>query len=252
LIADALKFLFEAGRKSREVQFVELPGGRRLTLWGEDSEIAAENNEPINDQLTTLADLELWLQEYATDDAEPVVFVGELHVNALSHRQLPHEKNTAFVPLAKSLAWDALEEACKAPGVKQDQFVRLLRGPLAGAIDPKWLPVFRRMNFTRSNSTDRGVGLNGEKLGRSVEKLAQSIDGELPDQLQFTLPVFQLSELTRQVVRCAVEVDADSELIRLLPVGDDFQEAIDAARRQIAAWVREHKPVSVSVYMGNP
>jgi hypothetical protein len=202
--------------------------------------------------LTTLSDLEQWLLDYGTDDAEPVVFVGAAKVIALTDRQLPHLRSAACVPLNFSQAWLALDAACRAPGLKQDAFVRALRGPLAGCIDPKWLAVFRRINFTRSNATDRGIGHAGEKLGRSVEKLAQSADGEIPEQLTISLPVFQLSELTCQTVRCAVEVDADSEMIRLIPSADDWQDAIDTARRQIAAWVREHKPDIVTVYMGNP
>jgi len=250
MIADAIKLLVELGRKSKDVQQVKLPGGRLLTLWGEDTEIGPMDAPGIKDELTTLADLERWLMDYATDEGSPVVFVSATAIKAIVNRELPHERKEAWVSPERSPAFEALL-ACKQPaGVKHREFVRMLRGPLAGTIDDKWLKIFRKMNFSRLAQTERGIAASGEKLGRSVETAAQSIEGELPETMTFTVDVWQLPELTRQPVRCAVEIDAETETIRLLPVADELEQALDRARRQIVTWLNEHVPESVSVFSG--
>jgi hypothetical protein len=250
LIADALKYLVSLGQKSAEIKTVQLPGGRRLTAWGEDTEICPDDPEPINDVLTTMADLEQWLIDYATDEGAPVVFVGANRITALCHREREHEKLSCKVPLEHSKAWHSVLKLLG--GMKHREFVRELRGPLNGAVDPKYLPIFRNLDFARASSVARGVTNTGEKLGRSVESLAQSASGEIPDQLQVTLPVYRLDAISNQVVRCGVEIDPDNETIRFIPVGDDLEEAIDMARRQIVAWINQHKPASVTVFSGEP
>jgi hypothetical protein len=153
------------------------------------------------------------------------------------------------VALPVSAAWATVKELCDQ-GFRQKDFVRAVRGPLFGTTDPRWLPVFRRMDFQRLAKSTREVSNAGEKLGRSVEMAAQSADGEIPESMTFVLPVFTLQELRARELRVAIEVDVDTERIRGGRIGDDFDAAFQAARYEIVEWLRDNVGEHITVLAG--
>lgn len=255
LSADALKYLVETGKALAEPKTVKLPGGRTMTMFGDSIDIAETDPVPIMDTLETLQDLAIWLERYATeagidDRFPPVVMVGAFSVQAFVRRETHHDKATAHVPIPFSAAFDAIRVLC-TDGMKQKEFVRALRGPWANSIDGQWLPVFRRMDFQRLQTSTRAVGPKGESLGRSVEMQAQSAEGDIPEQLTFRLPVYQLPELSQQELRVALEVDVDAEKIRGFRIGDDFELALTDARREIVLWLRDYVGEHITVLTGS-
>lgn len=247
LIRDALAYLVGLGKDSTEVNLVNLPGGKVLVCdRGENRELSIDPNCK-RDQLHTLQDLVQWITAYGSEDREPDVFVNEQRVAVYCERDAKHKMESAAVALVTSQAWKTLLSWIERPRLQRD-VVRALRGPLAGSVSDKVLDVFKRLDFSRlAKST-----IEHDSLGKSVEAKAQSSAGEIPESIIFALPVYDLPEVTSVQLRCAVEVDSDTQTIGLIPVRDGVADAIRNAQDQIFDWMKTNVGGGVSVFRGTP
>jgi hypothetical protein len=250
MIKEALAYLVGLGLAESTPKTLELPGGEVLVLAGSHVAQLQRDPVPIRDRLDSIADLVLWVnnrRDVEINDVE--IFIDRFECCAIQNRDRQHLTSRATVIFDPSKAFIALESWGR--GMKQPAIVRALRGPLSGTCDVKYLNVFRRLNFSRLDESNRAIGSAGEKLGRSVELAAQSSEGDLPEVINFGLRFLSLRDCPIVDVRCAVEVDVDGQLVSVQPVGDDFEQAWTATQSEMVDHLRAMLP-GVNVYAGTP
>lgn len=253
MIKDALEYLVNLGRKTCAAERMALPGGRVLvTLPGGEVMDIRDDPTPIVDRLETLGDLIAWLNEHASVDGETCIFVDRRRVVALVHRELSHLTKRAIVELTPSVARVALDRWLAAEsGYSQAAVVRLLRGELMDCYNPEILPIFRRLDFERRKQSAGAVTHARESLGRTVEALAQSSEGDIPETLLVTLPWTVHPEGGKVPLRLAVQVSGDTETIRVYPEGDCIERSERGTLERIHEFlVRAVDIESVTVYRG--
>ena len=246
MLQEAFKYLFDRGRASVEVKTLALPGGQILVYDEKESQVYNSDPTPITDRLTTIEDLIKWAEDYAVEEGEPVVFVSADRVVINVYRETAHKMRLASCNLRRSPAWNALTGWMKAD-LPQAGVVKALRGPLANTFEPAILSIFRRLDFQRKNAAAGTVGHAKESLGRSVEALAQSSDGEIPERIKFTIPVVREFEHFAGVM-VAVQVNASAETIGIYSEGSALEDATDGMVGQLTEYLRGMLPDYVSVY----
>lgn len=233
MLLDALKYLVAMGRESAAVQKVPLPGGKTLLVHRDGVEVLNDNRITADDQVDTLVDLVEWIAAYGVAE-ETTVLIGDVFVTAISNRFEGHERDKAIMVLRVS---DAMKTLLSWGQKTQAETVKALRGPLAGSCPPGVLGIFRRLDFQRNNAGGKSIGHTGESLGKSIEAKAQSLGGEIPEEIKFTVPVYEFEGSPMAEVLMAVTVNAATERIELDPVGDTFIQAEQSARAEIKRWL---------------
>lgn len=232
MLSEALKFQHELGKQAVNPRTLDLPGNKLLLVKpGGESEIIEKGLAQRNDSVASLASMIDWCHNNGQDE-ELDVWVSEGSVVAVNNYIEPSMTNRATLKLTNSKAWQALSDWC-GKGFKQKESVRTLRGPLADTFDPQHLRVLKNLDFTRKSDGSRSVTHKGESLGRSVETAAQSKDGDIPEVIAFTVPRYDFEGSPTVVVKMAVEVDAEADLISLFVIGDAFIQGTRAALNEI-------------------
>lgn len=249
MIKEALQHLIELGQKAAEVERLALPGGQVLIkMPGGEYMERADDPTPVFDKLETVDDLASWLRDNGDMGNLPTVFVGESIIEAALYRT---EARRAVVELKHSAAFKCLEMWCKAEaGFAQARVVRLLRGELAGCYNPAILAVFRRLDFTRRKQAGGELSHNKESLGRSVEAMAQSSSGEIPETILFDVPLYTLPEAGKVPISVAVQVNSETETIAIYPEGDTIERAERETRERLRSVIASRVEEYVSVYKG--
>ncbi len=136
----------------------------------------------------------------------------------------------------------------------QLEAIRLLRGPLANCAG-ELVGVFRAVEFNQSDSARREVtGAGRDSMGRSVQREALSQGRDLPEEIVFNLPVFDLPGAQRFKIPCALDVQYEISKFALLPVGDAINDVTVGALNSIAATIQSYfntLETAVEVYVGD-
>lgn len=132
----------------------------------------------------------------------------------------------ATVPLAYSPEWAILLNELKTPQARDPKaFVQFVRTKLLDALvdAERLIPYFRNLQSRVQQNTHARTGLGRESLGAEIDAEITSDEGDLPDYLVFSMPVFNDVALqTKTSVRCALDVDPRSMAIRLDPIESDL------------------------------
>lgn len=248
MLKEALEFQYELGSKSVEASLLDLPDHRVLLVKpGGVCETLEKGRVIRRDEVSALASLILWCESNADAANQLDIWVAEKSVEVAGNFESAVDCNFASLPLAGSRAWLTLAEQ-RGKGVRQKDFVRLLRGPLADSFDSQYLRVFQSMDFQRKNDGGRTLSHKGESLGRSIESAAQGRDGEIPERITFRIPRFDFSGSPIVLITVAIEIDAEAETIMLLAVGDTFTQATKLALSDIREQLAKAIP-GASVYL---
>lgn len=232
MIQEALKYLVGVGASAAKPELIKLPENRiGVVINGQMVEYAGDRHAR-SVKVGTLASLVDWTVAIGSDrdvqvvlDQDKIECWVDLEEAVSDHCELR---------LVHSKALDALATWCEGQ-MSLRSVVRLLRGPLAGTFDEKYLAIFRRVDFARANNGGKTIKHDGESLGRTIEKAAQSSAGEIPEVLTFSVPWFQIGWAAEpKTLRFAVDVDCDNEAVSLTPIGDCWSAADTLARQEIA------------------
>lgn len=230
-----LKELYEAivsdAHMAMKPQLLAIPGGQVMVLApGREPEIRDLDRNVHRDKVASVASLTDWCETY--DQAELVVKVFNDLITVDASRDLAHENDQVGFKLCHSKAFADLLLWIERPR-SNAAVVTALRTSLYGTYDDKYLPVFRRLDFTRRNDGSKSVSHTGESLGKSIEAKAQSASGEIPEVLTFNLFLFNNVICPSVDLRFAVDVDANAELIKLTPISDCIPVAFQVTKRAI-------------------
>jgi hypothetical protein len=244
MIKDALEFLTSLGSKAHGFHLMELPNGDRMIGRPDGTFTTAAARIP--DRLDTLETLDSFLDWIAEKPAVEV-YVGDDHATAICARASRPTSDQARLTLSLSQAWLNLMGWIQN-GRTQSEAVKVLRGPLRGFASDGLLGVFRSIEFRSSGESTRKIsGPASDTLGRSAHREALSGGQELPETIAFSVPVFDLVDCPRFTIPVAVDVDYDAERVKLIPAGDCIAQTRIAARRWLAAEIKENSDALVFI-----
>lgn len=227
-------------------KLIDLPGGNVLIYTpGGESQVLSKDYAVHSDVVSSTESMLDWCERYDEEDLVVKVYAHRIEVAA--NRDLAHRLCTVQFALAHTRAMSDLLAWIERPRTQQ-QVVSAMRTALAGTFDePKLLPIFRRLDFTRKNDGGKSIAHTGESLGKSIEARAQSVSGEIPETLVFDLNVYSNILAPAVALRFALDVDATQELIRITPVGDCIADAYKIVSRAIVADLKSKLPTALVV-----
>ena len=235
MIKDALEFLVQIGRKSQDCQTIGLPGNRIALVRGDMIELYDQDRQPRSVCVQTLSSFVRWVKAVGYGRDVQVVVSDTAVTTTVDIEE--HICDRCMLPLQPSAAMNALQAWSVQPATVPE-VVRMLRTALDGTYNKQHLATFKRVDFQRVKSTMQKVSHAGESLGRSIEKMAQSTDGEVPEVLTFDVDVFELDVgFAKRQVQYAVDVNCDSERVAIFPIGDCVTAARKAIKADLVSWL---------------
>lgn len=235
MIKEALQLLVDLGRSADRPQVVDLPDHKVALVRGEEIVMLDKDRMHRFVEVETLASFVRWVKEIG-DDRDVQIVVTEREVRAAVDLE-SHICDECVLPLKESAAFNALQNWTRV-ATAVPLVVRLLRTALDGTFNNQHMAAFRRVDFQRIKATSLKVTHAGESLGRTVEKLAQSAEGEIPETLTFEVAIFDLDiPFAKRKLKYAVDVDCDSERVGITPVGDNVAIAVREVKAELVAWL---------------
>ena len=235
MLREALELLVKLGRDSDQPQKIQLPGNRIALATRGQLEIYDCDRAERECEVQTLESFVRWVKKIG-QGREVEVFVGKRAISACVDYEKP-VTDEIVLPLQLSAAMKALLLWSENP-TPVPEVVNLLRTSLDGTFDKSYLPVFKRVDFSRMKASSIRTSHSGESMGRTVELLAQSSEGEIPEVVAFDINVFSLDiPFAKQKLRFAVNVNCDSERIGIRPIGDVVDQAFRSAKAELVDWL---------------
>ena len=226
-------------------RIIDIPGGKvLLTVEGSAPEIIEKDDVLHSDVVSSMGSMLEWCSVY--EETELYIKVQKDRVSVDANRSRAHLTQKLQFKLEFTRAFSDLSAWVERPR-SQQQVVAALRTALSGTFDDPMLPIFRRLDFQRKNDGSRSVNHTGESLGKSVEARAQTASGEIPEILVFSTPVYSNVASAPCVLRFALDVDANQELIKIAPVGDCIPSAFAEAQSELAADIKQKLPNALVV-----
>ncbi len=262
MLRELLTDIVQLARTSAEPKLVDSKDPRALAWLTHNGNITAHAVPvpPRNHKVESLEDLIRLATRFNPVDGvgnvgpvpSPVVWYNADRV-VLVLDDAGHRLETATLELAKSDMFLAVERLKSGGWFVQKEFVRLLKVILAGALpDVDLLTVVRRVKFENGTITTGEVKKSRESMGKEITA-AVSAEGEIPDFVRLTVPVYKVFDLKAQYpVNCIVEVDVQDGRFRLMPCPDEIQKVLHLAMAKIADELQVGLPDSVPCYLGAP
>jgi hypothetical protein len=223
------------------------PGKEPRLVWGEPGARRIEC-----DSITGVCEAVLKLDQVNVGD-EPFVYVGRkgvtVHLDEVGSR-----RNTVTMPFTKTDQMLAIEALAAAP-IDQPTLVWMLRTTLAGhCLHPQFATMVRKLKITSSEDGQRSIAVGRESIGASVVREMSGIDGDLPETVEFSVPVYEeVWHDTRagvrhsETVELAVHVSLEERAFVFKPTGSSIKDAQLNARRAAVVQFREKLGVDASV-----
>lgn len=135
----------------------------------------------------------------------------------------------------------------------QRELVRVLRTELAEYVDPTVISQFSALKFGSTDDSVATVRPAAQGLDRNIQRRVQAENGgEMPEQILFRVPVYDIPEARDDAYPVKVYVEFDHEAGRfvLVTVHNDLRAAQEAAVQKVMAHLGE--ACSSNVYYGKP
>lgn len=154
----------------------------------------------------------------------------------------------AECPLTVSPQFDWLQTK-SAPPMRQDAFVRLLRITLEGCVtDSNLLSRVRNLKWRSGSDSEGSIQHGKSSMSRAIQAEVMGTD-TIPEEIALSVPVWANWQ-HRAVVRCAIEIDAASQMFSLTPYPLSIQNAKDEALDSLAELFSEDG--MPPAYLGKP
>ncbi len=226
-------------------KLIELPQGNVLLhVPGGESKIIQKDPVLFNDSVSSVDSMLDWCGRL--DEGDLFISVHQTYVLVQSKRDQAHTTDRLRFDLKLTAAMIDLLAWANRPRTQQ-QVVTALRTALADTFDDKYLPIFRRLDFSRKNDGSKSIAHTGESLGKSVEARAQSASGEIPEKLVFDVNVFSNINSPGVSLWFALDIDANIEAISINPIGDCIGDAYRTATRAIVSDLKRELPKALVV-----
>lgn len=182
---------------------------------------------------------------HAGVEGEPFVYVGERGV--FCHlAEFGDRRDAVSMPFFKTDQMQAVERLVEEPTAQPD-LVWLLRSTLAGCCThPQFPTMVRKLRVKNNEDGERSLGVGRESIGASVVKEMAGIDGDLPETVEFVVPVYeevwhdtQAGKRHAETIELAVNVDLQNMAFVFRPTGSSVRDALMNARRQALVQLRE-------------
>jgi hypothetical protein len=251
MLAEFVNRIAEMAKGSEAIQTVQVPGGNLLVRHGSDVSSVAQDRKLDTLRVSDRAGLLNWCQhtresdENASELLELSIVVRRTQVLATKFPGLWKAEQCQWL-LNPSAAVEALTQWVAEP-CSLKQVVRMLRTDLSGTFTGDYLSVFRRLDFSRKNDGTRSVSHKGESLGRSIEAVAQSSAGDIPELLVFTVPLWNNCAAKSAKLTFALEVDASTELLSINVVSDCVASAYIEAGAELVGELQKAIPEALVV-----
>jgi len=255
MIAEALQYIATLGRAASDPK--ELPGlnprSKTFLIGGEPKEYPL--GEPARrHNVNQLSDvIEMANRFDDVEGCDPVVWYDESNVTLVIDDDLQRIDTVTF-DLVLAEAFETVKSLRqRKPWMSQKDFVRLLKIDLAGCLDPGiLLERVRKVRWEQGSTTTGTVTRSSESLGREI---AAKVDatGEIPELVRLVVPIYSSKgERCAYTLACSVEVDAMTQVFRLLPLPDEIERvqqlAVDAIGDRLVEGLNEGIPS----YYGSP
>lgn len=254
MLSDAINTLATLGTKANGIEVHDLDFRRKLIRTGDRYE-QFRVSPPVRSY--TVLDFNSFVSvvRAVAIDTQAIVFVNA--DGAYCYFDELERSDHVRLPFVRSRAYDAM----LALGEKRDQrtVITMLREQLANCIDPGFLSIVRRLDFKRRNDGANNLQHGRESLGKSVEQVVQSEQGEIPEYITASFPLWNVRGFASTVtVGYAVSIDIAVEQLSLKPVGEQLVNAIAEATELFAVSLlnaftesANNEPVPL-VLVGNP
>jgi hypothetical protein len=247
MLQEALTYLVGLGRSTGEVHKHALPGNKLMVVRPDgEFEILDRDRKERSDRVRSLSDLLDWVTWLGPTGLEVECFIQPALVTLAIDRE-GVVTDRADVALTHSVEWLAMQQLLKGP-VSQKELLKLMRGPLARAIKPSMLGIFRSITFRSSSTTDRG----SSTLGRSVDLAVASSAGDIPEHLDLELPVFDpaIAPLGTATITLCVDTNFEAERFEIYPLGDSLGVALTQTISEIRGLLTTGLPETSMVVLG--
>lgn len=198
-----------------------------------------------------------------SDEAGLFVWVFQgLVVAVLDERGSRRERIT--LKLATSDGWDALNKA-DGQWISQKEMLELLRTGINGQYVPSNIvPLIRSLKFS-SNSEGKSeiVGAGRANLGKSIEAAVAGAEGDIPDDMAITLPLYddflndasKVDQVGPELFTVNCSFDADPEKLKLkidTKAGEIARVQLEADTRLMQRLASGIKAGNVRIFRGKP
>jgi len=242
---ESIKGLAERGLKP---ELIDVADNKRAIVIGGRIVEEFKKDEPFGD-LVVADFVSLEDAAYVLNAAAEmtVIKVYDEAVKCSCDSNKPHRKASVGFSFKSSEAFTCLRHWMAAP--KSIAAInKMLRTQLAGTFDEsKLLPIFKQVEFARSGSTTVAKTNHRDTMGKTVDNAVKSANGEIPEFLAFTLPLF--TNIPSEHVRLLfyVEANHDNETIGIAPVGDTITSAESAIVASLIDRLKEKIPTALVV-----
>lgn len=224
MIKEALEYLFSKQDEANAIETKELPDNQLLVArTGEESRIVKRDRDGVKYSVCDIESIVSFIKDRATEEATHIL-IRDVHIQVWTDAE-NHIVDFAELKISPSAAYKDLMAWESAPRL-QRSVVKALRGPLEGTFESSLLKIFKNLDFERMQGARAKVTHSGESLGRSIEQKVQSADGEIPEKLTFSLPLWRHLPVPEVKLAYAVQADCDSMQIDISPIGDTIEDAL--------------------------
>lgn len=178
-------------------------------------------------------------------DGDVLVYVGAGGLRA-NLSEFGDRRDCVAMPLCPTDQMTAVHRLVKTP-MKQSDLVWELRSTLAGCCThPQFPTMVRKLKIKNNEDGERTVSVGRESIGASVVREMSGIDGDLPETIEFVVPVYEEvfdyargTQRHTETIELAVRVDLQEGTFVFRPTGSSLLDAAVNARRQAVVQLRE-------------
>lgn len=251
MIKEAIDRLEALVRERDRVEFKQAPGEPKdayyLCQSGQPTRLVRAEAGPRHIYCESVIGACEAIRELVVEEADATrfVYVGPQGVRAHLH-EFGDRRDTVRMPLTLTPQMAAIVALTEKP-IDQPELVWLLRSTLSQCCThPQFPTMVRKLKFKSNSEGDRSVGIGRESIGASVVKEMAGIDGELPEEVGFIVPVYeeiwhdtQAGKRHEEEIILAVNVDLQKQQFVFRPIGSATKDALRNARRAAVTQFRE-------------
>lgn len=228
--------LADAGKR-RELQFLRPPGEPSgvYYVWdpltGEKERRVAASPD-VDESCALLSDLAFLANSALALGGEPTVYYDRKSVGAVWRN---HERRLHRVSLAVNRTPEfAFLESIACREFDQRGLWNLLRSTFRSCVKKEVIRLVAKIKWSGATAASRDLAVGRESISGEVMEAVMS-ESALPEEIEFTVPVFELDELRKRTKRVVVALDTrvESKTFGLIPAGGELENALYAAEEDL-------------------
>lgn len=255
MFTDLVRDIEERTRKPRVLECKELPKGYILLDHGSGAplikELPAERRCYNASSFAGLVEMIAYLHKEADENESTCVFLGEMVTVCLDERGRRRDLGTMTLEMSEQM-YSIMHMQDEQPMSQRDAIWLLTSRFRHNILTADFLPIIRNLKFRTSTEGTARIQHGAESLGSSIdeEALTGNVGGELPDMVEFEVPVFEFLDIDfapAARIRCAVKFNIQEKSIVIRPEPGQVALARARALTEISDVLRKKVPPGVSV-----